>query len=307
MIKAHIITGQTATGKTHHAIALAQEIGGYLISADSRQIYSGMNIITGKDVYPSDFFTLVETVTLTSGREVMLGFYTHENVQIWGYDCISPDTQFSAYEFACLFQKIISLTIVKNITPIVVGGSYLYIKALLDGLDTMTAPSWELRNSLETTSISQLQESLQKVDKKAFDVLNNSDRNNPHRLIRKIEIASAKKSGQSETLPPLVQPLSYVGFMHPSQEALQMAISQRIEGRVQAGALEEVKKLLDDGYTADSPGIRTLGYKDLMRYITGDISWNEAVEKWLVSEIQYAKRQKTFMKKDLRITWQMAK
>jgi len=302
MISSHIITGQTATGKTQRAY---QKMG-YIISADSRQIYSHMDIITGKDLNSHDTWNPIDSFMSKSQKKITLGYYSHESIMIWGLDCITPDTQFSVYEYCELVQHIVSHTIVKDMMPIVVGGTYLYIKALLYGLDATSGPSWGVRESLSETPLVQLQKKLQQLAPATWESLNNSERNNPHRLIRKIEIAMAKDSAHTnQAIKPILKASSYVGLEHTSADSLRSAITARVESRIEAGAKKEVQRLLAQGYTAASPGLKTPGYQEIIQHLEGELTWEQAVEKWIRSEIQYAKRQKTFMKKDTQISWEL--
>ncbi len=302
MTSAHIITGQTATGKTSRALSLAKQVNGYIISADSRQIYSEMDIITGKDIKPEDTWVSVESSTSDDNKNINLGYYLHSGVMMWGLDCISPDTHFSVYQYSQLVERILSHTIVKDMVPIVVGGTYLYIKALLYGLDATVGPEWDKRSSYVDTPLTDLQKKLKEIAPDVFAALNNSERHNPHRLIRKIEIACSNT--QKLSTEPVIRPLSYFGFEHQSTDHAITAITKRVNARIKAGAQNEVKKLLAKGYTAESPGMRTPGYQEILQHIQGNLTWDQAVEKWIRSEVQYAKRQKTFMKKDSAISWE---
>lgn len=263
-----------------------------------------MNIITGKDTSPTDSWTLVDNFTSESGKDITLGYYLHEGIMMWGLDFITPNTSFSVYEYCQLVKNILSHTIVHGMTPIVVGGTYLYIKALLYGLDATSGPSWDLRESLSNTSISDLQEKMKALNATTWESLNNSDRNNPHRLIRKIEIETA--TGASHTnhaTKPILKTSSYVALEHKTTDSLLSAITKRVHSRIKAGAKDEVEKLLSQGYTSASPGLKTPGYQEMIQHLEGKLTWEQAVEKWIRSEVQYAKRQKTFMKKDENVNW----
>jgi tRNA dimethylallyltransferase len=303
MFSSHIITGQTATGKTSRALTLAKQVNGYIISADSRQIYSQLDIITGKDIEDRSTWTSVDGWISESGKEITMGYYLHDGIMICGLDCITPDTHFSVYEYCELVQHIMSHTIVKDLTPIVVGGTYLYIKALLYGLDATSGPSWDLRDSLSDLPLAELQEKLQQLAPTTWESLNNSERNNPQRLIRKIEIAMAGGADANLVTSPILKAISYIGLEHQSADSLLAAITTRVQSRIKTGAKEEVEKILAQGYTSISPGLKTPGYQEIIQHLEGKLTWEQAVEKWIRSEVQYAKRQKTFMKKDENVNW----
>ena len=317
-----IITGQTSTGKTQLAYKLAKKHGGELINFDSRQIYKKLDIITGKEIFPDIKTHLI--------------------------DIIDPKEQFSSFDFATLAKPLIQDLSKKGIVPILVGGSYLYIKHLLYGIDKRVPADWELRNKLNKKSVKQLQDMLKKQDYQTFKSLNESDRNNPHRLIRKIEIsnfvtsnekANVVTGGSRGGVPDSAQIMAsmsstdgeeirdrtrkksleiknslsnyfksaksrkIIGLRFKDNKQLKLAITKRVEQRMRNGALQEVKHLIKMGYKITDPGMQTIGYKQLMQYLTGTISKDGALRQWISKEVQYAKRQYTFMKKDKNIKW----
>src|SRR3989339_604332 len=165
-----IVTGQTATGKTRLALELAKKYNGELVNFDSRQIYKYLDIITGKDI-PKE--------------------------KIWLYDIVTPDQYFSSFDFVKLVIPIITDIKKRGKTPILVGGTYLYLKHFLYGIDNNNSPpDFKLREKLNNKSVDYLQKMLIKLNKTVFENLNHSDQLNPRRLIRKIEIASQKTSEQ---------------------------------------------------------------------------------------------------------------
>ncbi len=284
-----VITGQTATGKTKLALDYASRLNGEIINADSRQVYTDLDIITGKD----------KSELNKSGAKVYL------------LDVATPDKTFSSYDFVSLAGPIIKDIWRRKKTPIIVGGSYLYIKHLLYGQDIKIPPNPKLRRELEKLSVEELQKKLKSLDKIVFSKLNNSDLHNPRRLIRKIEIATASiKSIRSikSTTPnksSTLQALSFkiIGLKHKNKESLTNAVTERVEKRLKQGAFKEVKRLLKLGYKKTDPGLQTIGYKQLIAHIDGEVTLDEALKDWINKEIQYAKRQLTFMKMDSQIEW----
>ncbi|MFS8159548.1 MAG: tRNA (adenosine(37)-N6)-dimethylallyltransferase MiaA [Candidatus Roizmanbacteria bacterium] len=268
-----ILTGQTATGKTEKAVKLAKETNGEIISADSRQIYTHLDIITGKDRV--------------------------EGVSFWGYDLVDPKQIYSSYDFAHYAKDKINDIVKRGKHPIIVGGTYLYIQELLYGSDQKgVSPNQELRTKLSGISIGHLQTMLQNTSRVIWEGLNESDKKNPQRLIRKIEIAQSGQTISPISKTPNYDLTSYGCFFFKDQKELEETISQRVQKRIEQGAENEVKKLLEMGYTKDDPGLKTIGYTQLIKYLEGSISYEKALEEWIRSEIQYAKRQKTFMKRD---------
>lgn len=297
-----IITGQTATGKTRLAIEKAQKVKGYLINADSRQLYKKLDIITGKDVPSDEAFHHVKSVLVGNPKiSVDIGYYERKNVQIWGYDMIDPRKTFTAAHFAQATSEIINNTINNNRIPIIIGGTYLYIKAIVDGLDPTPSANKKLREKLAQLPVEKLQKRFEEIAPKAYKALNNSERNNPQRLIRRIEIAEGEST--DEAIKPLIQAQEFIGLQHKNRAALEKAITKRIEQRIAAGAMNEARKLIKEGYTENDPGLNAIGYPQLIAHIQGEYTLDTAIELWKIAEMQYAKRQITFMQQDKRITW----
>ncbi len=283
MTNIFIITGQTGTGKTKLAVKYAKKYKGQVINCDSRQIYKYLDIITGKDKPAKN--------------------------KIWLYDVVDPHEHFSSYDYVKLAVPLIHKLREKNITPIIVGGTYLYLKHLLYGFGTENIPpNWQLRKKLGTKQIAFLQKILKKTSLQLFNQLNQSDINNPQRLIRKIEIAQSGKSAKSINsnrlrLKLLPAEIEFIGLRFKDKDKLRTAIEKRVEERLEKGAIDEVKALLKKGYSETDPGLNTIGYKEIISYLKGKIAKQEAVTQWKNKEIQYAKRQYTFMKKDPQIHW----
>src|SRR3989344_1522932 len=149
-----VICGPTATGKTKLGIFLAQKFNGEIISADSRQVYKFMDIGTGKE--------------------------WDEGVKIWGYDLVDPKKNFSVFEYLKFVRKALDDIWKRGKLPILVGGTGLYIKAVVEGIDTLNIPKNEdLRKSLEEKNVSELYEKLATLDSSKAASLNISDKNNP--------------------------------------------------------------------------------------------------------------------------------
>jgi tRNA dimethylallyltransferase len=278
MNKILIISGPTATGKTDLAIKLAQKFNGVLISADSRQIYTGMDIGTGKD-HPQDF-----------------------NINL--IDLINPDQSFSVAQYRKLALTKISEIQSHNQLPIIVGGTGQYIDAIINpNKQTYSIkPNKILRFFLNRLSTSHLQNLFSFLDSRAFDTLNNSEKHNPHRLIRKIEIKLFAKDEDSrlKTEDCRLKIVDCFDFLHLSLTAPNSYLYSRIDARVKArldqGLLVEIKNLLKK-YSWNSPGLNTLSYKEFRSYFTKKSSLNQSITKWTYDEHAYARRQKTWFKK----------
>ncbi|OGK21894.1 hypothetical protein A3C23_00920 [Candidatus Roizmanbacteria bacterium RIFCSPHIGHO2_02_FULL_37_13b] len=321
MKKIIIITGQTATGKTSLALQLAKEKNGELVNFDSRQMYKYLTIITGKDIKKnSKFKSQKSKLQLESKNSYDIGYYKINGINVWLYDAVDPKQNFSSFDFKELAEVVIEDIQKRNKIPILIGGTYLYLKHLLYGFETENIPpNWPLRKKLNKKSLKELQKLLKSINYQMFQHLNNSDKNNPQRLIRKIEIATNLNlpAVQKKSLKPKVQPLTnptgyvalnlriYTGLRFASNDKLKVVIKKRVLKRLQLGAIDEVKSLLDKGYKKTDPGMKTIGYQQIIEYLEKKISKENAVKKWITAEIQYAKRQYTFMKKDENIVWRL--
>jgi tRNA dimethylallyltransferase len=181
MKKVLIICGPTATGKTTLAARLAKKFKGELISADSRQVYKGMDIVTGKD--------------------------KPQGVIIHGLDLVKPDQEFSAAHFVKVASTLINQISKRKKLAIIVGGTGLYLDSLINPPQTLTIkPNWSLRKKLEQKSIHYLQQQLKKLNPSKWRQMNHSDRLNPRRLIRAIEV---EKSQQGPTFASQRTDLKY--------------------------------------------------------------------------------------------------
>ncbi len=283
-----VITGQTATGKTRLAIQYAKKYNGELINCDSRQVYKYLDIITGKDK-----------------EEV-------ENVPVHLYDVVDPKENFSSYDFKVKANKVIKDILKRGKTPIIVGGTYFYISHLLYGIETENIePDFQLRKELDKKSVVELQDILKRINIKEFQKLNESDRNNPRRLIRRIEIVKSEDvqflrleryAGTSTFMESKIN-IELLALRFKKKKQLAKAIRQRVEKRLEQGAVEELKKLLKKGYKLKDPGLKTNGCQEIADFIKGKITREVLIDKWVTIELQYAKRQYTFMKKDKNIKW----
>ncbi|HSX48876.1 MAG TPA: tRNA (adenosine(37)-N6)-dimethylallyltransferase MiaA [Candidatus Saccharimonadales bacterium] len=258
MDKLLVICGPTATGKTKLALHLAGLFNGEVISSDSRQVYKYMDIGTGKEG------------------------------NVLGYDLVLPNEEFSVFHYLQFAEKTIKEIYAQNKLPILTGGTGLYIKAVVDGIDTADiAPNLELRKSLENKTVEELFNLLTENDFEKARTMNESDRRNPRRLIRAIEVAM-NKNEKSEDKKNRYGTL-FIG-LSASKEKLEKRISERVDERAK-GLQEEIDFLKNNGFW-DGVAKNTIGYKD----------WPD-IEKWKQEEIKYAKRQMTWFKKEKRIKW----
>lgn len=296
-----VICGPTAAGKTSLALKLARDFKGELVSADSRQVYRGMDIGTGKDVGEAAF------KKADWSEKYDFGFYKVRGVKLWLCDLVEPDYPFSAADFIFCARKVVEDIWQRKKLPVLVGGTGLYLKALFQGLDTTVAPDWNLREVMSNWPVDRLKKRLKKLSLEKFEALNQSDVHNPRRLVRAIEIVSAEKKERKDSPRPL-EGLSGVNSLwlglKLDLKPLYQKIDQRVSGRVKAGLEEEVKELLKQGYHWQNSALgTTLGYRQWQGFFEKKMSRSQVVEKWQFAEHAFARRQMTWFKKQKQIDW----
>lgn len=288
-----IICGPTASGKTALALRLAEvstKAGrpASIISADSRQIYQGLDIITGKDI-PKGFVK----------KE---NFYEKDNLRLWGFDLLSPDEVYNASDFSTLTRKIISEESKQGRTVFVVGGTGFYLKSLTRPESLAQIPPNEtLRKNLEKLSIGKLQQKLNSLDPQRLLQMNQSDINNPRRLIRAIEVSLSPPFPPSSSFPQSLK-FSWIG-LKISLDDLRPRIQKRILSRLDHGAVSEVQNLLASYPNQNLPIYTSLGIKPIIRFLNQEIDRPTLINTWFTDEMNYAKRQLTWFKKQPEIVW----
>ncbi len=267
------IVGPTATGKTALALEIAGKQPSILVSADSRQVYRGMDIVTGKD-HPRE---------------------TH----IYGVDMVDPNEPCSVSTWYDAVMPYIETAWSEGKLPIVVGGTGLYIKALTSGIATIHIPPNEmLRKELGRKSVVELQLLLQKNNPEKLASMNESDRANPRRLIRAIEIANSP-----QRLRPMIYDLQskLIGLCYFNEKKYQEVVEVRVRARLAEGAVEETKHLISR-YDEHVESLTAIGYRSIVMYLKGEIGENQMIEKWVHDELAYAKRQMVWFKKQ-QVEW----
>lgn len=295
MHKLLVICGPTATGKTSLGILLAKKFKGEIVSADSRQVYIGMDLATGKDLPRNSKLKI---------QKFKIGYYLFNNIPVWLTDIVKPNQEFSAADFVGLASKVIKDIESRNKLPIVLGGTGFYIKALIDGVETLgVPPDWTLRHDLEKNSREKLFEMLSRLDSTKAASMNSSDKQNPRRLIRAIEIALIGNSSPNiPKLPNNSNNILYIG-LKTNYDLLYKRVDQRIEEQIKLGAEEEIRELLKRGYTWDLPAMSAMGYGIWKPYFEKKKIREQVIKEWKYSEHDYVRRQMTWFKKDKRITW----
>lgn len=267
------VLGATATGKTSLATELAFNYDAEIISADSRQIYRGMDIGTGKD----------------------LGEYTlhGKDIPFHLIDIADAGYRYNLYEYQQDFIKAWDDISSRGILPLICGGTGLYIEAVLKGYKLIAVPTNEdLRATLEGKSL----EELSSILKTYKELHNTTEVDTTKRAIRAIEIEDYYKTNPTiDTYYPDINPL-IVGIKFEREERRER-ITQRLHARFEEGMLDEVRGLLDSGIPAEDLIYYGLEYKYMTQHLTGEISYDYMVEKLNISIHQFAKRQMTWFRK----------
>ncbi len=269
--KVVFILGPTAVGKTFVGVNLAKKFGGEIISADSVQIFCGLDIGSAK-------------VT----KEEMNGVVHH------GIDICQPIEEFSVFDFVEYTRKKIIEISNRGHLPIVVGGTGLYIKALVLGYNFGGVDKDEiLRAKLEKIADKEgndaLFERLKALDPKMAE---NTDKNNQVRLIRALEIALFH--GEKKTSSVDVEPL--IIALNKPRDLLYADINIRVDEMISAGLVEEVCSLKAKGLTKENQSMHAIGYKEVLSHLDGEISLERCVELVKQHSRNYAKRQMTFLR-----------
>jgi tRNA dimethylallyltransferase len=271
-----VILGATAVGKSALAVELARAYNGEVISADSRQVYRGADIGTGK----------ITAAEMRGVRHHLL-------------DVVSPTQHYSVEEWRKAALGAIDDITEREKLPIVCGGTGFYIQALVDNVSfPEVPPNKEFRNKLEGKSASELFGALKAKDERRAREI---DAHNPRRLIRALEIADALGKVPEQKSEPLFDTLQ-IGIQL-SREILREKISLRLEKRLNDGMIEEAKTLHANGLSFERMDELGLEYRYLALFLKGELSYDEMKTKLATEIYRYAKRQETWFKRDKRIVW----
>jgi tRNA dimethylallyltransferase len=282
-----VILGPTSSGKSNFAIKMAKKSGGEIISADSRQIYRGMDIGTGK--VPGKWDMKQKT-------------FVSEKIHHYMIDIISPRTNFNVAKFKRQSEKLIGDILKRGKLPIICGGTGFWIQAIVDNVNfPEVKPSWKLRKKLDKYSAEKLFTMLYKLDPSRAKTI---DSKNKVRLIRAIEICKAIKkvpSIKNETRKMKYETLQ-VGIQL-SKEQLHKNIEKRVRARFKQDMIKEVTKLHRLGLSWKKIQSFGLAYFWIPLYLQNKLPKEELIGKVIQAEKNYAKRQMTWFKRDKRIKW----
>ncbi len=294
-----IICGPTATGKTLLALKLAGEINGEVISADSRQVYKNLNALTGKDLPEKCQVSDAACQVKYKGINYKLQPFILNGIPVWMYDVVNFSDGFSVAHFQYIARQLMADIWKRNKIPVITGGTGLYLRALTEELSLVQIPPDPvLRESLNDKSVAELQEELKKYDLRKWQTMNHSDRANPRRLVRAIEIRQARTALPVDTA--LAADTLWIGLTAKA-DLLKRKIENKINLRWPE-ASEEVRSLTDE--QLGTPGLNTVfGLVPIREYLKSKLTKEEALKFWTNLEFNYAKRQLTWFKKEPQINW----
>ncbi len=286
--KVLVILGPTASGKTRLAVDLARKLKGEIISADSRQVFRGMDIGTGKDL-----------------KEYGTG---KNKVSYHLIDVVSPNEEFNLAKYQKLANEAIKKIISSGRLPILVGGTGLYLQAIVDGYKLSPyKPDLKERARLEKMSVQELFNLLEKKKSDFAHKLNNSDKNNPRRLIRYLEIISQdnKKINKTDKVKEesfnskKIAPYNFLLLgLNKSDEEIRRLINKRIIDRLEnEGMVSEVERLHEGGIDWLKLNSFGLEYRFISFFLQAKLSYDEMIEKLGIASYRFAKRQKTWFRR----------
>jgi len=278
-----VIIGPTASGKTSLAVSIAEKVGGEIISSDSRQVYRGMNLGTGKDY--NDY--------LINGNQIHCHLI----------DIADPGYKYNVFEYQRDFNKVYSSLREQEVFPIMCGGSGMYVDSIISGYKMVEVqPDSGLRFELEKKSMNELKEILSTYK----NLHNTTDIDTKKRVIRAIEVEHFNTNKCKEyTESPKIRSL-VVGIML-DRDPRRRRISERLMYRLKTGMIEEVEQLIKSGIDIDTLIYYGLEYKFITLYLTGKLTYDQMVTDLEIAIHQFAKRQMTWFRgmerKGIKIHW----
>lgn len=280
------VAGPTASGKTAYAVELAKRNNAVVINTDSRQVYKFMDIGTNKGVLKKTR----ESLEL-AGKSIDSYEIADSGVTGYLFDIVLPDEDFNLSHFLEYSKVLIKHFEKRNIPVIFVGGTGLYIDALIKNYQLQDVkPNSALREWLEGLNVEELYEQLARLDNTRAEMLNQSDRANKRRLIRAIEVASSAAVKTTKSAESLNYIMYYPRY---DREKLFDRIENRVEEMFQEGLVEEVERLIKLGYKHARP-MQGMGYKEIVEFLDGNITFDEAKQKIKQAHRRYALRQITW-------------
>ena len=283
-----VIVGPTGSGKTDTAVLAAKALGGEVITADSMQVYRGMDIGTAKPT-PEE----------------------RQGVPHPLIDVADPDAEFSVAEYVALADRVIAGIVARERVPIVSGGTGFYVNALIDRWEFPPQPAdFALRERLkevtEREGVEALHDRLRAIDPVSADRLHPNDVKRVIRALEVYELTGRPVSSYEYKPGEGARPGPYRALMYGltlPREVLNERLEKRVHAQLAAGLLEEVRRLYEGGYGPDLPAMKGITYRQLVGYLRGEYDFDTAVELMVRDNRRYAKRQYTWFKADPRIRW----
>ena len=295
-----VILGPTASGKTALGIEIAKMIGGEVVSVDSRMVYREMNIGTAKPEgefsMPKSEGKLDVSVLFGGGKE-----FTVEGISHWGIDLVNPDEEYSVAQYKEYAEKKIEEILRRGHIPLLVGGTGLWISAVIDNLDLSKTPSDQtLRLELESRLLSDLFAEYKKLDPIGAETI---DRDNKRRVLRALEVTklTGKPFSQSQTRGEPKYDVLQIG-LNVDREILNIRINDRVDEMIGRELVTEVRRLREK-YGCSIDAMTGIGYRQVCEFLEGRSSLKDAIEQIKIDSRHYAKRQMTWFKRDVRIQW----
>jgi tRNA dimethylallyltransferase len=280
-----VVLGPTATGKTKLAVQIADKYSGEIISADSRQVYKGMDIGTGKDL---------------NEYEIL-----NRHIPYHLIDIISPETDYSVYHFQKDFYNSYRQIRNNNSLPILCGGTGLYIESILLNYEMANVnPDFELREKLQKENHEKLIKKLKLLN---TELHNKTDLSSKKRTIRAIEIATSKNNEQNSKISSYNKFDYCIIGIFPERDIVRKRITNRLKFRLNNGLIEEVETLLNSGLSRERLNYFGLEYKFVGQFLERALNKNDMFQKLNTSIHQFSKRQMTFFrrmeKRGVKINW----
>ncbi len=280
------IVGPTASGKTRLSVQLAEHLGAEIVSFDSMQVYRGMDVGTAKP-------------TMEERRGIV-----HHMM-----DVAEPSEDYSVSRYVNQADAVVQEILSRGKSVILVGGTGLYVDSLVAGREFAPFPQTGLREELtkiaEEQGISVLVERLRAVDPEAAESIHPS---NQKRVIRALEVyletgkTITEHNRETQSIPPKYAPV-WIGLDYVNRAALYARIDKRVEEMFAQGLLDEVRRLLDSGISASATAMQAIGYKEAVAHLRGEASKAEAVAAIQLATRHYAKRQRTWFRRNEKVHW----
>ena len=295
MRKLLVIVGPTASGKTQLGIDLAKRFDGEVVSVDSRQVYRGMDVGTGKIKGEK-----LEIGNWKLGKGLPMALVV-DGVPHWGIDLVEPDAEYSVADFKKYAEEKIVEISKRGKLPILVGGTGLWVRAVVDDLNlTETARNDELRDRLEARHLDDLFAEYKRLDPDGAELI---DRQNKRRVVRALEVTIATGKPFSAQLKRGTSKydLLEIGIL-VDRDVLNERINDRVEVMVATGLVDEVRRL-HESYGCDVESMTGIGYRQVCAFLDGSRPIADAVEETKKATRAYAKRQMTWFRRDDRVRW----